>query len=307
MNRRLTLTDYLARLVGQPNLSLALGAFLIGLLGNLFADLAGGWALAGVPGNLIVSGALVGGVILLYLYLKRKAAGLRLQVTEKAPEGKAGLILLLSAFDPRVRGCDAAEQKQRTEAVRRAAEWVARCPPEQLNAADFALLPGANLEPALAALEWHLAQGTLRDCWTIGSPDEADAEQGGQGEHTGSAWLGVVLQRWFEQLHPEARDKVTFHPTLAVPPRDYLALGQAVDRTFEGAPYKPEHVICDITGGQKTMSIGAALACIGEGRTMQYMMTGRDWKGEPLQDARIAPILVDVSPYWVQRTGVPAA
>ena len=300
MNRRLTLTDYLAGLVGQPNLILALGAFLTGLLGNMFADLAGGWSLAGVPGNLIVIGALVGVVILLYLYLKRKVAGLRLQVEEKAPQGKAGLILLLSTFDPRIRNCDAAELKQRTEAVRRAAEWIARCAPGQLTAADFTLLAGTNLEPALFALEWHLAQGMLRDCWTIGSPDEDQ-------EHTGSAWLGVVLQRWFEQAHPEAQGRVTFHPTIAVSPRDYLGLGQAVDRTFERAPYKPEHVICDITGGQKTMSIGAALACIEEGRTMQYMMAGRDWKGEPLKDTRIAPILVDVSPYWLRRTGSAAA
>jgi hypothetical protein len=305
MNRRLTLTDYLARLVGQPNLTLALGAFLMGLLGNLFADLAGGWALAGVPGNLIVSGALVGAVIFLYLYLKRKAASLRLQVEEKAPEGKAGLILLLSTFDPRIRDCTESELKQRTEATRRAADWIARCAPNQLTAADFELLPGTNLEPVLAALEWHLAQGVLRDCWTIGSPDAP--ESAGKATHDGSAWLGVVLQRWFEHAHPEARGKVTFHPTIAVPPRDYLALGQAVDRTFERAPYKPEHVICDITGGQKTMSIGAALACIEEGRTMQYMMAGRDWKGEPLRGTKIAPVLVDVSPYWAQRPTAPTA
>jgi hypothetical protein len=37
------------------------------------------------------------------------------------------------------------------------------------------------------------------------------------------------------------------------------------------------------------------------------MMAGRDWKGEPLMDTRIAPILVDVSPYWLRRTGSAAA
>lgn len=305
MNRPWTLTDYLARLVGQPNLSLGLGAFLIGLLGNTLAGLAGGWSLAGIPGNLIVVGALLAGVILLYLYLKRKAGDIALRVDEKPPEGKAGLILLLSTFDPRIRGCDAAEMRQRSEAARRAVEWLARCPAEQLTAADFELLAGTNLEPALAALEWHLAQGTLRDCWTIGSPD--DPQGAARAEHTGSAWLGVVLQRWFEHAHPEAQGKVVFHPAIAVPPRDYLALGQAVDRIFQRAPYKPAHVICDITGGQKTMSIGAALACIGEGRTMQYMSAGRDWKGEPLQKGKIVPILVDVSPYWAQRTAAPAA
>lgn len=304
MNRPWTLTDYLARLVGQPNLSLGLGAFLIGLLGNTLAGLASGWSLVGIPGNLIVIAALMASVILLYLYLKRKAADIRLQVEERAPEGKAGLILLLSTFDPRIRGSDELETKQRTEAARRAAEWIAQCTPEQLTSDDFKLLANSNLEPALAALEWHLAQGTLRDCWTIGSPD--DPECAAKGEHTGSAWLGVVLQRWFEHAHPEARGRVTFHPTIVVPPRDYLKLGQTVDQIFERAPYKPQHVICDITGGQKTMSIGAALACIAEGRTMQYMSTGRDWKGEPLKGEKIVPILVDVSPYWVQRTAAPA-
>jgi hypothetical protein len=152
------------------------------------------------------------------------------------------------------------------------------------------------LEPALSALEWHLAQGKLRECWTIGSPDEPpSADRAG---HTGSAWLSIVLQRWFEHMHPDARGKVVFHPSIEIAPRDYVALSQAVDLVFREAPYKPEYVICDITGGLKLMSIGAALACLRTGRTMQYMSVGRDWKGEPLQGAKMAPVLVDVNPYW---------
>ena len=297
-SRPLTLNEYLANLLGQPNLVLALGAFLIGLLGNLLADLAAGWSLAGVPGNMIVVGVLVAAVILLFLYLKRRSAGVGLKVEEKAPEGKAGIILLLSTLDPRAHGASQAERDKRIAVVLAAADWVCRSKAAHLTDADFTPLLGTNLEPALAALEWHLAQGELRDCWTIGSPDRPGRLEGE--EHTGSAWLATVLERWFEHKHPDARGRVTFHPAVQIAPRDYLALGQTVDVTFEQAPYKPSRVICDITGGLKTMSIGAALACIGEGRTMQYMSIGRDWKGEPLKDARMAPILVDVSPYWAQ-------
>jgi len=184
---------------------------------------------------------------------------------------------------------------QRKQVVQAAANWILRADPDKLSSADFVPLLNTNLEPGLRALEWHLTKGRLEHCWTIGSPDEPASD-----DHpgvVGSAWLGESLKRWYECLHPNTG--VTFHDTLEVPARNYGQLWATVDRVFHEASLKPEHVICDITGGLKLMSIGAALACLEEGRTMQYMDSTRDWKGDPVPKGQIEPVLIDITPYLV--------
>jgi len=213
---------------------------------------------------------------------------------EQQPTGKAGLILLLSRLDPRARGTPE-EVQQRAQEVQAAAERIASLDDEsQLSDDDFRSLLRTNLEPALQALQFHYVEGTLRECWMIGTPDEARDDGG---VVRGSAWLSTILQRWFNHVNPG--HSVRFPPAYEVKPRAYVELWNKVDEIFRSSPYRPDTIICDITGGLKLMSVGAALACLSEGRTMQYMATDRDWKGEPIPRGEMKPVLVDINPYLV--------
>ena len=82
LTRQDSFTDFVAELIGQPNLSLALGAFLIGLLGNVLASALGDWYLWLIPGHWIIIIGLALAVVGLYgvsgLWLSRcKTTNLR--------------------------------------------------------------------------------------------------------------------------------------------------------------------------------------------------------------------------------------
>ncbi len=291
--RQGSFADFVAELIGQPNLPLALGAFLIGLLGNVLAGALGGWHLWFIPGHWIIIIGLGLAVVGLYFRYVRRKRTVVIEMQESQPTGKAGVILLLSTLNPPAGGT-AAENQQRRAEVEAVIARILNSAPENLTAADFTLLNNTNLVPALRALEWHAQAGALRECWLLGTPDESGAD--GALQH-GSAWLAPVLQRWFELLHPDV--KVTFNLAAPVPPRSYFQLWQKVDQIFAHSPYRPENIICDITGGLKLMSVGAALACLAPDRMMQYMASDRDWKGEPIAKGKMEPVLVDITPYLV--------
>jgi len=289
--RKDSFAAFITELIGQPNLSLALGAFLIGLLGNVLAGALGGWYLWHIPGHWIIIVVLALAVIGLYIWYVRRSRGVIIEMQERQPTGKAGVISLLSTLNTPTRGGPQEINRRRAE-VEASIRHIRDSAPDSLTVDDFALLNDTNLVPALRALEWHAHAGTLRECWLLGTPDEEKAD--GKVQH-GSAWLAPVLQRWFEKLHPEQR--VNFNLVAPVPPRAYFDLWQKVDELFERGPYRPENIICDITGGQKLMSVGAALACLAPRRTMQYMATDRDWRGEPIAEGKMEPVLVDITPY----------
>ncbi|HPD40823.1 MAG TPA: hypothetical protein P5211_00815 [Anaerolineae bacterium] len=296
MTRKITprpepLRTFIVRSLGQASLPLAISAFALGLIGNLLADFLGAWMLWGVPGNLIIVVLLLAVVFLLYYGYSRRRRRVAMDIQERQPTGKSGLILLLSTLDPRARGASD-EVQQRRDAVCTSADRIAITDFANLVAADFAPLADTNLEPALRALEFHHREGTLRDCWIIGTPNDVTADGC---EIKGSAWLGTVLEKWFRHLHPESH--VTFQDAIVVKPRDYVTLWNHVDTIFRKAPYRPNAVICDVTGGLKLMTVGAALASLEEGRTMQYMATDRDWRGEPVSKGEMVPVLVDITPY----------
>jgi len=275
-------------------MSLALGAFFLGLLSNVLASVLGEWKLWGIPGNIVILILLGLSIIAIYaIYYSRRRIPV-FEMRERQPTGKAGIILLLSTLNPRARGTTQDEIRQHNQQVQAAAERIAAMRDvATLTEADFQLLLETNLEPALRAVEFHHKAGTLRECWVVGTADERNEQ--GQVTRRGSAWLAPVLQRWFERLHPE--HKVRFQPAVEVLPRDYVTLWNKVDAIFRRGPYRANNVICDITGGLKLMTVGAALACIEEGRTMQYMATDRDWRGEPIPQGEMRPVLVDVTPY----------
>lgn len=289
------LVDFIGRLIGQPNSILTLAAFLMGLLSNILASLIGGWELLGISGNVWVAGLLAAAVILLYLYFRRRQPGIRIEMVECRPTGKAGLILLLSPLDPRARGTQE-EIKRRMEEVQTAVGRISSLAESELTAADFAVFAETNWKPMLKAVEFHYNAGTLRTCWLIETEDVVEAD----GKVVkGSSGLGIVLERWFSYLYPQHEVDFVYGEEYRVKPRDYVRLWDTIDAIFRECPYKAEAVICDITGGLKLMSIGAALACLPAKRTMQYMATDRDWKGEPIPKGEIVPILVDIDPYLV--------
>ncbi len=281
--RQVALTEFIQQAFGQRTLTLAVTAFLLGLLGNLLASLLGGWSFYGISGNVIIT--LVVAALVFGLWAWQRAHAVRPEVEIKLcpPQGKAGVIVLLSTLNR--------NDPAKMALVQATADWVRRSKPRDLRCEDFAPLVGTNLEPAFRALAWHLEKGKLEHCWTIGSPDEPGRED------SGSAWLGPILERWFHCAHPSSG--VTFHPTRLVPARDYDKLWAAVDEIFREATLKPEHIICDITGGLKLMSVGAALACMEPGRTMQYMDSRRDYKGNPIENGELLPVLIDITPYLV--------
>jgi len=288
-------SEFLTALIGQPSLPLALGAFLIGLLGNVLADLLGRWRLAGIAGNWIILALLTLGVLALYRYHCSRMLRPLIEMIEGPPAGKAGLIILLSPLNPNARGTPE-EVQQRTRQVSDAVQRITSGEGDHATDADYAALFGTNLEPELRAIEFHYGQKTLRDCWTIGTEDE---QRDGSIVEKGSIDQAILLERWFNHLHPG--HSVVFDQPRAVKPREYITLWNTVDGIFRTCQFKPDAVICDITGGLKLMSIGAGLACIGGGRTMQYMATRRDWKGDPLPQGQMAPILVDINPYLTAR------
>ncbi|MBN1919900.1 MAG: hypothetical protein JW892_01540 [Anaerolineae bacterium] len=299
MTRKITshpdpLRTFITESLGQPNLLFALSAYILGIISNLLANILGAWTLWGIQGNWIIIVMLVLVLFVIYYGYTRRRRRVIIDIQERQPTGKHGLILLLSTLDPRARGAPD-EVQQRRDAVCTSADRIATTDLAQLTATDFAPLAGTNLEPALRALEFHHEAGTLRDCWVIGTPDDVTAD--GR-VLKGSAWLGNVLEKWFRHLHPESH--VTFQKAIVVKPRDYVTLWNHVDTIFRKAPYRPSAVICDVTGGLKLMTVGAALASLEEGRTMQYMATDRDWSGAPVPKGEMVPVLVDITPYLAE-------
>lgn len=284
---------FIVRLIGQPNLTLGLAAFLLGLLGNVLAGALGGWAFLGISGNVWILIVIALAVIALYGLYRFRMPKTKIEMRENAPTAKAGLILLLSTLDPRARGTKV-EVARRIKEVQAVVDRILSSDTQALSPADVESLCGTNLEPALRALEFHYHEGTLRECWLIGTPDER-RDDGSVVK--GSAGLGTVLARWFGYLHPDHR--VDFHTSYEVAPRDYVKLWDTVDSIFRAGPLRADAILCDITGGQKLMSIGAALACLGDGRTMQYMAVDRDWKGEPIPQGEMKPVLIDINPYLI--------
>lgn len=218
---------------------------------------------------------------------------------EFKPPGKPGLILPLSTVA--VIGGTPQQRAALPDALARLAGDVPARPTHD----DFRLLETTNLESPLRAIEFHYDERhgseRLRDCWLITTEDVTYPN--GHTER-GSRKAAYILENWFFALHPEAKDSVHFHrdtyedAQLCVGPRDYVSLAETVDAIFENAPYKPEHIIIDITPGTKPMTLALAFACFGSKRTMQYMTAGRHpLTGEVLGAGLRVPILLDDEAY----------
>lgn len=264
--------------------------FLIGVFGvEIVAAFVGAWleprALVGLPLQVVVPLVAFALVVAGYTAAARVAAArYRLTVTLRPPRPHRGLILLLGPYRPLAPLSQAA--------VERALAQIRSGVPAQVDAGLEALhLRRSSLWPQLAAVRYHLAGGALRDCWLITTPAAEEAAD----EPLGAAAMVDVLEAFVRRL--PGGQQVSFHtgPAYAAAPIAYDAVYEIVDRIFrQDASYRPSHVIADVTGGTKLMTIGIALACLSPGRKMEYMSADRDWKGDPVPEGTLTPVLVDV-------------
>ncbi len=263
--------------------------FLIGVFGvEILAAFVGAWlgprTLLGFPLQLLLPLVAFAVVVVGYSIASRVAAArYSLTLTLRPPRPHRGLILLLGPYRP----FTPLSQRE----VGQALALIKSDMPEQVEAGLERLrLRRSSLWPQLAAIRYHLEGGVLHDCWLI-TTHGGDAED----EPLGSVATVPILEAFVRRL--PGGQSVSLHTGEAytVAPTAYDAIYEIVDRIFrQEAVYRSHHVIADITGGTKLMTIGIALACLSPGRKMEYMSSDRDWKGEPVPEGELAPVLVDV-------------
>jgi len=141
------------------------------------------------------------------------------------------------------------------------------------------LLVSPHLGTAPYAIEYHL--GTLEACWLLASPDSVKVA---------------------EQLYETYRDQIPYiaYGTSYTVDADeveetYIQVLLIYERELPRYGLKVEEVIADITGGQKPMTAGMALACLAKNLEMQYMKARRSEQGEPDRSVPPVPVKIDTT------------
>lgn len=265
--------------------------FLIGLFGvEILASFVGNWlgprALLGFPLQFLLPLVAFALVVVGYAIVSRVAAArYGLTLTLHPPQPHRGLILLLGPYRCLTQPLSQPEVEQALALIESGVSEQVEAGLERLH------LRHSSLWPQLAAIRYHLGGGALRDCWLI-TTRGGDAE----GKPFGSVATAPILEAFVRRL--PGGQSVSLHTgeSFTVAPTAYDTIYGIVDRIFrQEAVYRPQHVIADITGGTKLMTIGIALACLAPGRKMEYMSSDRDWKGEPVPEGELTPVLVDVN------------
>jgi hypothetical protein len=158
------------------------------------------------------------------------------------------------------------------------------------------LLSPDKVEPLLIALRHHAcaaesADGRLCHCWVLLT------------DHP-------TVQRTYASLPAELErhgiGDVALHPVCVRNP-DVERTCQAVDHIYESElqafGLTPSEVVTDFTGGLKPMSAGAMLACLFQGRPLEYLRSRRDSAGEPIAGSE-RPVKVNVA-FSVERREIP--
>jgi hypothetical protein len=129
------------------------------------------------------------------------------------------------------------------------------------------------------AIEYHL--GTLEACWLVASPDSV---------------------KMAGQLHQDYRDRIPYiaygmgYTVDADEVEDtYTQVLRIYEQELPQRGLKAEEVIADITGGQKPMTAGMALACLAKNLDMQYMKAWRNERGEPDRSVPPEPVKIDTT------------
>jgi hypothetical protein len=129
------------------------------------------------------------------------------------------------------------------------------------------------------AIEYH--SDTLEACWLVASPDSV---------------------KMAEQLYEDYRDQIPYiaygtgYTVDADEVEDtYTQVLRIYEQELPQRGLKAEEVIADITGGQKPMTAGMALACLAKNLDMQYMKARRDERGEPDRSVPPEPVKIDTT------------
>jgi len=149
------------------------------------------------------------------------------------------------------------------------------------------LLSPEKLEPLLIAMNHHAnadtAQGKrLRHCWVILSPHPAV-------ERTYADLPAEMDRRGIEgvEIHPVHVADTSIEQT-------YQAVSHIYEGELKALQLSSSQVVTDLTGGLKTMTAGALLACFSHDRPVEYLLSERDdVTGEPVVGSQ-RPTLVDV-------------
>jgi hypothetical protein len=151
--------------------------------------------------------------------------------------------------------------------------------PEPREGLIVLVSPGPRTAPA--SIEHHCEPGRLLALWLIASVESLPTARG---------------------LADEYRDRVEeirLGKDYLVDPDQMQDTYAVVERIFqEEAPalgLSAEQVIADITGGMKPMTAGMALACLAQGRDMQYMKALHDKRGDPIRDTPPQAVKIDTT------------
>lgn len=147
------------------------------------------------------------------------------------------------------------------------------------------LLSPENLDPLLIAMGHHSdasPESRLRHCWVVLSPHP-------RVEPTYADLSTEMERRGIEEveIHPVQLPDTSIEQT-------YRAVNHVYESELKSLGLSPSEVVTDLTGGLKTMTAGALLACFSGDRPVEYLASDRDEvSGEPVIGSQ-RPTLVDV-------------
>jgi hypothetical protein len=125
----------------------------------------------------------------------------------------------------------------------------------------------SNVQSALYAIKYHLADGPLEKVWLIPSHGEV-ATYFGQSSRP----LAVQVKEQADELAGKQGRQLEIHiHDQGVSPADAHDTYAYVTRLFRLRPLPPNEMIADFTGGTKPMSIGMIMACLAGNRPLEYV------------------------------------
>jgi hypothetical protein len=136
------------------------------------------------------------------------------------------------------------------------------------------LVSPGNLEAPLKTIEHHIP--VLEQLWLVSTPESLP---------TADELVKQVHQRW---------PQVLAHPTAdyVVEANDLRLVWEKISAILKQIEAPGSEVITDITGGTKIMSVGAALACLGQDQNLGYLYT-------PASKPGSRPVAVESTPIQV--------
>jgi CRISPR-associated protein (Cas_Cas02710) len=244
--------------------------------------------------GLVASGNLlgvIGAILVVLVFIVRDSIGwwkarryrrqLVFEPIKIAPLPARGLILLVSPYSP-----FAESLKQDPVNLNATISSILDKDVGELTLEAFKQIGifNSNLLPQIKAVEYHAGEGKLTDVWLISTKDYEKVK--------GSEPAAQILEKYIRWKYGQ-KLHLNRH---SVEDSNYQGLWKLVEDIFYQADFKDKALVADVTGGTKMMSVAVAIACIPEGRRMQYMDSQRDWKGEPLKKGEMSPVVIDIDP-----------